>query len=633
MIAKHIRMRSMRKSSFHELVRYITHAKNKHERILSVAVTNCRQTSPADAALEILAIQHQNTRAESDKTYHLLISFQANEVPSPPLIQHIESELCEALGFREHQRISALHTDTDNLHIHIAINKVHPRHRTIHNPYCDYKTLGGICDQLEKQYGLAHDNHHAMARGAHSPALDMENAGGIESLLGWIRRQCVDQMRAASSWSQLHEVLQQNGLAILEKGNGLVISDQAGRGVKASSVSRDLSKVRLEQRLGRFERITLPSKNLIRAYQPRPMPSRYDTEALFSRYQKEQAQFEGMRSQARHSSRDKKNRLIDAARRQANGKSSAIRMLESDRLSKRILYHLASANLRDKIQAIHTECRNEHKQNLEKYRRRAWLDWLQHRAQQGDIEALSALRARAKRAGRAGNCLTGTTSRSSETAPCYQADGLTKNGTIIYRVGASAIRDDGQRIALSEAIGQEGLKLSLQLAMRRYGSHIAVAGTEEFKAKVLHAAMAARLAVTFADAEMEHQRQTLFSMQSIVEPDVRVQASSAASDTMPLNSAQAAARRYVTEREEKRRFIQDIPSHRCYRPGQRGRAHYAGMRRMDGHPLVLLKTGDSEIVVMPLEEATAARIQRLKVGTKIAFDAKGHVVRARGRSL
>ena len=82
MIAKHIPMKSARRSSFRELVAYITHAKDKAVRIGEVRVTNCHQQDAQDAVLEVLATQLQNQRACSDKTYHLLISFPAGESPS-----------------------------------------------------------------------------------------------------------------------------------------------------------------------------------------------------------------------------------------------------------------------------------------------------------------------------------------------------------------------------------------------------------------------------------------------------------------------------------------------------------------------------------------------------------------------
>ena len=81
----------------------------------------------------------------------------------------------------------------------------------------------------------------------------MEHHAGVESLLNWIKRECMTQIQTAHSWSELHQVMQANGLELRERGQGLIITDGAGIGVKASSVSRDFSKAKLEQRYGIFE--------------------------------------------------------------------------------------------------------------------------------------------------------------------------------------------------------------------------------------------------------------------------------------------------------------------------------------------------------------------------------------------
>jgi hypothetical protein len=148
-----------------------------------------------------------------------------------------------------------VHHDTDNLHLHIAINKIHPTRYTIHDPYRDHKTLGELCEKLEGEYGLQRDNHQAEKRGAENRADDMERHAGIESLLGWIRRECLEQIQGAQSWAELHQVLRDNGLEIRERGNGLVIADAAGTMVKASSVARELSRAKLEARLGALRAI------------------------------------------------------------------------------------------------------------------------------------------------------------------------------------------------------------------------------------------------------------------------------------------------------------------------------------------------------------------------------------------
>ena len=260
MIAKRVAMKSIKKSSFIALIGYLLGQQGKTERVGRVNVTNCHSDDPQWAGIEAEATQAQNTRAESDKTYHLLVSFRAGENPSPEVIKTIEERICKSLGYGEHQRVSVVHTDTDNLHLHVCINKIHPGRHTIHEPYFDHKSLGKLCAQLEAEYGLEKDNHIPKKTAGETRAADMENAAGLESLIGWIRRQCLHEILTAKSWAELHKTLIENGLEIKEKANGLVIVDREGVGVKASSVSRNCSKAAFEARLGKFEASPRPGQ-------------------------------------------------------------------------------------------------------------------------------------------------------------------------------------------------------------------------------------------------------------------------------------------------------------------------------------------------------------------------------------
>jgi hypothetical protein len=129
------------------------------ERVASFRVTNCGTDDPAAATVLIEAIQAANTRSKADKTYHLVYSFPAGENPPLEVLHAIEDELCEAIGFSDHQRISAVHTDTDHLHVHIAINKVHPTGLQNIEPYYDQPRLMEACERLEIKYGLQRTNH------------------------------------------------------------------------------------------------------------------------------------------------------------------------------------------------------------------------------------------------------------------------------------------------------------------------------------------------------------------------------------------------------------------------------------------------------------------------------------------
>jgi hypothetical protein len=302
-IAKHVPMRAAARSDFAGLVRYITDAQDKAVRLGAVTVTNCEAATPEVANLsaviaEVLATQRQNTRAAGDRTFHLLVSFRPGEAPSAATLKAIEARLCAGLGYGEHQRVSAVHHDTDNLHLHIAINKIHPLRHTLHDPFQSYRRLAERCATLEREYGLEPDNHASKRSVAEGRAADMAHHAGVESLVGWVRRTCLEALRAAPSWRELHAVLQQNGLALEARGNGLVVAASDGTRVKASTLARDLSKPALEARLGPFEappeRPASPSPAIHRhdrrQYDRAPIRLRVDTAALYACYRAEQQQ-------------------------------------------------------------------------------------------------------------------------------------------------------------------------------------------------------------------------------------------------------------------------------------------------------------------------------------------------------
>ena len=97
-------------------------------------------------------------------------------------------------------------------------------------------------------------------------------------------------------------------------------------------------------------------------------------------------------------------------------------------------------------------------------------------------------------------------------------------------------------------------------------------------------------------------------------------------------NANAHADAYIAEREEKRLKGIDIPQHRHYRQGDEGQAAYAGTRQVGGQSLALLKKADKpvdEIIVMPIDEATASRMSRLKRGDLLTLKPDGSISAAK----
>jgi hypothetical protein len=548
LIAKQISMRAARKSDFLSLVSYITDPQNKQERVGAVRVTHCRQEGPLDATLEVLAIQALNTRAVSDKTYHLLVSFPSGEAPADEVLQATEARLVESLGYAEHQRVSAIHHDTDHLHIHIAINKIHPLRHTLHEPYRAFRTLGEICGQLEAEYGLQRTNHAPLKVGSENRAADMERHSGIESLLGWLQRECVAELSAAHSWQELHESLGRRGLSLSLRGNGLVILDPTGLAVKASSVGREFSKGQLEARLGRYQskadrsgavdptqvhvvpnasgtaesvaRSAPQSSNTgsepregaaqVRGdgcYRAGPIFSiPWDSHALYAEYRAEVERLSTAKTTVIDLARREKERLIGAVQRKNRLKRTAIKMLSGAGVNKKLLYMLARQAYRAEIAKVKAGFLRKREIAFAHHRRLTWADWLQARASHGDLNALQALRAREAKSAASGNAIWGRDIRKHGPVPGMGADGVTKAGTVIYRIGDSAIHDDGETFTIARGANAAGVEAALRMAIRRHGHHIAVSGSTEFKNRVLRTALASRLTVTFDDASLEARR-------------------------------------------------------------------------------------------------------------------------------
>ena len=272
MIAKRAHRRKDSQSSFSTLVAYITRdgkAAQKDEIEYS-RVSHCGFDTVDLAVREIEATQARNTRSRIDKTYHLIVSFKEDEIVERKQLLDIEDEICQAIGFGDHQRVSVAHQDTDNLHIHIAINKIHPiSHRAI-EPYYDYIKLDKACAELEFKHVLQVDRRIASTRDrapdeAPQPgrAGDMEAYGGLDSFQRWIgeRKEKICQgLGTAKSWADVHQELGRYDLTIRPRGAGLVISARQEKAfTKASDLGRAFSKGALEKRFGEYQP---PSKEM-----------------------------------------------------------------------------------------------------------------------------------------------------------------------------------------------------------------------------------------------------------------------------------------------------------------------------------------------------------------------------------
>ncbi|MGE0471959.1 MAG: TraI/MobA(P) family conjugative relaxase [Nitrospira sp.] len=621
MIIKHVPMRFLRKSNVVSLVDYLTNTQGRQERVGEITLTNCQSDRHEAVSLEMLNTQSLNTRAQSDKTYHLIISFRPGEFPSAQTLRAIEDRVCHRLGFGAHQRVSVLHHDTNNVHLHLAINKIHPTRYTLHEPYKAYRAFGELCDSLEEAFHLQRDYHQVRKTGGENRASDMERQAGTESLIGWMQRECLDELRSADTWSALHQVLHQHGLAIEPRGQGLVITDGQGTFVRASSVARDLSKVSLERRLGLFEPSGLvQTTKPTRRYEPKPLQSCMDTTALYARYQQDRLARAQARAVAMQEARSRKAQRIDAAKRAGQIKRDTIKLTMRGRITKKLLYAKVSQTLRSDLRQIVDRHRQDCVSITAHCTRLTWADWLRQQALAGDQDALRALRTRDAARGLTGDTITAIGTRLVDAVVGAKQDHITKQGTIIYRVGLSAVRDDGVRLQVSREVTNDGIEAALRLAVHKYGTTIAVSGSDAFKTRVAQVAAHSHLTIRFDDPTLEHQRQRY----------ARDSHSPSTQETpSPLIAPSDAVLRDLAEQERKRLQIIRTPTLRRFEARDQGMVQFGAVKQIDGRHFALVHRQD-ETLVLSIDEATYKRLTSFTRGRTFHLNASGVIRLGRG---
>ncbi|MFC3674946.1 TraI/MobA(P) family conjugative relaxase [Ferrovibrio xuzhouensis] len=261
MIAKRIDIEP-ENDNYERLADYIAAAPEEGEKLDDLWIVNCDAGETLDdlplAKKEIKATQALNQTAKSGKTYHLMVSFR-DERPSPEALRDIEREFAQALGFGEHQRIAGTHINTENFHLHIAINKIHPVTLKVHMPFRDFKVLEKVSREMEKKYALKLDLGRAdkiEPEKQAARARDKEAHTWEQSFDSYVREEAADLLAAldaARGWQDLHAAFGRFDLELRLRGNGLVIANASGTEmIKASALDRKFSKAALEHKLGTF---------------------------------------------------------------------------------------------------------------------------------------------------------------------------------------------------------------------------------------------------------------------------------------------------------------------------------------------------------------------------------------------
>ena len=495
----------------------------------SVRLTNCASETLGEAEREIELTQARARQGKAERTYHLVVAFPAGEVPTREQLEDIEDELVKAIGLGDHQRLSAIHTDKDHLHFHVAVNKVHPvTFRTV-TPHQDKNKLMRACARLEVKHGLTR-THGERVQGADGAATagraaDMEAHSGQESLLRWARETAKADLLAASAvgkgWRDLHDAAALHGLEVRQRGAGVVfgVPGKPKLSVKASDVDRELSAKALTGRLGPFQADTKTrdkaqghggarrapdSGRPPGSYERRPKDRDATADELMARYrvdreEKQKARAAGLDEvRARHARYRAELRQEGADRRlHSRQYGTTPRRREVEREERRV-------QMRQSIDAAAAEREAVRKRS----RTPTWYGFLQGEAEAGNEKALRLLRqVERRRVEIAMNLLHAADLSEGRAIVMKGIDKhVSKDGTVNYRTqDGGTVQDRKRGVGVAEVTASSAL-LALIVAAERFDRPLKVTGTDEFKRAVAVAAATPGVNVRFEDPAMEEMR-------------------------------------------------------------------------------------------------------------------------------
>ena len=504
-------------ASWTRLGAYVLDTSYEGEKVAWARAVNTGHDDPGWAVKHILSTQAQNTRSKSDKSYHLVVSFPEGERPSREQTEDIEDRLCEALGFGDHQRVSAVHQNTDNWHLHVAINKVHPVTLRNVTPHRDHYRLQEACAELEIKHRLTQEPHtldpeQSRERKANGRAADFEARNGGQSFLAWTREHAGAALLAArdtgKGWQAVHQVAAAFDLNVKLRGAGLVVSHKtnAQLHVKASDVDRGLSLKAMTDKLGQFEPAgqqaqdqsagsryerPAPSGELYKAFQKERAAAIKDRDAAVARlaaqhraYAHELAAWYRQRMRQEH----------------AQGLRGSMR--------RESFQHIAEERERDR--AARSEREKADRRDLRKaHAIPSWQGYLESEAAQGSEAALASLRSRQQRAQRLeADILTADDAgKARHVLHEHMKPAIRRDGRVIYRVpDGGLVSDESAQVRVPQPTTAAAF-LALSLAGDRFGARpLIVKGSDEFKRQLAAVAAIEGIAVTFADPALERDR-------------------------------------------------------------------------------------------------------------------------------
>jgi hypothetical protein len=490
--------------------------KDDPDKLVHAGARGFTTTTDAGRVAEMIALSTDATRSR-DPISHYVLSWREHERPSAEQIEQAIDIFEMETGLTGHQIIYGVHDDTDNLHLHIAVNRARDTFEK-DAPYgaagvvkidFDKDVIHRVVARIEAGQGwereargryqidpagqLVRTSRDDTTRTPSTRAQDYEARTGSKSAERVGQEAAAPIIRQAHTWDDLHAGLAAHGMRYERKGSGAIvwIGEQA---VKASSVDRGAAIGRLQARLGPFQAAGAAHERPPR--NPEPMPG---GRPEWDQYSKDRKDLQGSKSAAwqalreRHSD-ERKDLFGDQAKeRQAT--------LAGDWRGRGALLNGLRSQLAAEQAGAKADQRDRHDQERETLRKEfpPVQDFSTWRRKQGhDQPAAGIVR------GEGTDALTerprlqdirAFVARQVGRQVEYSRADEGSHG------GGAAFVDQGRQIRIIKS-DEVTIRAALQLAERRFaGKALVLSGDETFKTRA--ARVAARNGITIANPELQ----------------------------------------------------------------------------------------------------------------------------------
>lgn len=408
----------------------------------SVSVeTNCLDKDTAWR--EMLAVADMNGRVK-DPVYHAVLSWRADENPTDKQMFEAGKAGLKSLGMEDHQHLLAVHRDTDNAHLHLMANRVHPDTYRPVDVSRDYFRLDKCMREVELAQGWAHDNgpyavherdgkkvvdwaketpqewrKEQREKKVKQPtkSKDFEYRTGNESLNTYAQGQPQKDAKEVLSkpgatWQDLHQSLARHGLELRpsnEKKNAFRVHSKADQETMIKASAMELGGGKLVKHLGPWQepRPEIQRAQAQREYsdqRPKADPKRdpntreekrderaAERRELRERYSAHKAEWQAAKAPAKSAMYEDQKQRRQALTEKHKSQRETIRTSGLSPEQKKALYSVAAFDTAAKRAELNETIKGE-REAYRQERPQSFRDWTADRAQEGDRAAMRQVR-------------------------------------------------------------------------------------------------------------------------------------------------------------------------------------------------------------------------------------------------